>query len=122
MTVNGVTLPDPDVGDPGFVERFENAQEAVLEKMSALTGKWSEKIRRQCTAVFEFFDDVFGAGTAKTVFGDVVNLRTCIDAYEEAVNGIQNLDKDLGAYFRNKAPGNRSQRRDKKHKKKQHKK
>ena len=121
MIVNGVTISDPDVADAAFVERFENAQQTCVEKMEAVAKekiKWSESIRRQCEAVFQFFEDVFGEGAAKTVFGESVNLRICIDAYAEASNGIKALDKNLGAYFRGKADGfNRQQRRKNKNKK-----
>lgn len=127
MIINGVNLPDPDVGNPDFLEKFENAQQACVDKFNkaaAGVGKWSEKIRSQCIAVFEFFEEAFGAGTAKKIFGESVNLKVCIDAYADAYNGIKSLDKDLGAYFRSKGQNfNREQRRNfKKHHKKNHKK
>lgn len=121
MIVNGVNLPDPDVADAAFVEAFENAQEKCVSKMDAVAKeniKWSAKIRRQCEAIFDFFEEVFGDGTAKKVFGDSVNLKTCVDAYAEASNGIKALDRDIASYFRGKAEGfNREQRRHGKKKK-----
>lgn len=124
MIVNGVNLPDPDVADAEFIERYENAQNTCTEKIKAVNDnnlKWSESIRQQCTAVFEFFEVVFGEGTAKKVFGESVNLRICIDAYAEACNGIVSLDAKLGSYFRSKAASvgnNRQQRRHKNKKRK----
>lgn len=123
MIINGVTLPDPDIGDPDFIEKFENAQQKCVDKFTAVAAekiKWSEKVRAQCIAVFEFFEEVFGDGTAKKVFGDSVNLKICVDAYAEASNGIKALDKDLAAHFRSMGQSfNREQRR---HNKKKHKK
>lgn len=115
MIVNGVNLPNPDVGDPNFIEKFENAQQKCVDKFTTVAEqdiKWSEKIRAQCIAVFEFFEETFGEGTAKIVFGDSVNLKTCVDAYAAASNGIKSLDKELASYFRNMPDGfNRQQRR-----------
>ena len=123
MIVNGVNIPDPDVGDVNFIERYENAQNACTEKIKAGNDdslKWSESIRIQCTAVFDFFDEAFGSGTAVAVFGESVNLRTCMDAYAEACNGVMALDAQLGSYFRSKAASfenNRQKRRHKSNKK-----
>ena len=115
MIVNGVNLPDPDVGDAAFIETFENAQKKCVSKMTSVSKeniKWSAKIHRQCEAIFDFFEEVFGDGTAKIVFGDSVNLKICVDAYAEASNGIKALDKNLASYFRGKTEGfNREQRR-----------
>lgn len=68
MIINNVTLPDIDVADALEMERFEKANDNVSDKMKQLdtNGKRrSELIRAQCSAIFEFFDDVFGDGTAK---------------------------------------------------------
>lgn len=96
MLINNVELPDIDVSDALVMERYEAAHDKVADKMKNLTvaGKRrSELIRIQCEAVFEFFEDVFGEGTAKKVFGESVNLMTCINAYEAVKNAVNKLDR-----------------------------
>lgn len=116
MVINGVTIPDPDVGDLEFLEKYEAQNDVIVTKLNEMDKdiRRSEAVRTQCTLVFEFFDAVFGEGTAKKIFGEKVNLKTCIDAYEEAVNGVNSLDARLANYFRNKG-ANRQQRRQKSH-------
>ena len=117
MIINGVTIPDPDVGELDFNEKYEKAVEHIEEGMKEHDFdklSVSEGIRIQCTYIFEFFDSVFGTGTAKTVFGERVNLKVCIDSYEQALTGINSLRVKLTSYFRNKNNGNRQQRRHKK--------
>ena len=109
MIINGVNIPDPDVGDLRFLEKYEAANDRIAEKMQEITSKKirrSDGVKMQCNAVFRFFDAVFGKGTSKKIFGDSVNLKTCIDAYEEAIYGVNALDKELGDYFRSKYPSN----------------
>lgn len=119
MVINNVTLPDLDVADALEMERFETANDNVLNKMKQLdtNGKRrSELIRAQCTAVFEFFEEVFGDGTAKKVFGESVNLTTCINAYEGVIVAVNRLDKAVGEQYKSKL-GNQNQRRNRKNKK-----
>ena len=71
MVINSVNLPDIDVADALVMERYEHAHDNVAKAMNDLQpeGKrQSELIRAQCTAVFNFFDEVFGDGTAKKGF------------------------------------------------------
>lgn len=113
MLINNVELPDIDVTDALVMENYEAAHDKVAEKMNNLdvNGKrHSELIRIQCEAVFEFFEDVFGEGTAKKVFGESVNLTTCLNAYEAVVDGVNALDKKAAEKIKSKF-GNRQQRR-----------
>ena len=116
MIINGVAIPDPDVGDLTFLEKYEAQNDIIASKMNEMDKniRRSEAMRIQCTLVFEFFNAVFGEGTARKLFGEKVNLKTCIDAYEEAVNGVNSLDAKLANYFRSKGT-NRQQRRQKSH-------
>ena len=123
MIINNVELPDIDVSDALVMENYEAAHDKVAEKMNNLdiNGKrHSELIRIQCEAVFEFFEDVFGEGTAKKVFGESVNLTTCLNAYESVVVEVNNLEKKVAGHYKAKF-GNRQQRRNQnKGKKKKH--
>lgn len=122
MIVNGVKLPDPDVGDLAFLEKYEALNDYIAKKSAEIdkNARRSEAVRIQCNLVFEFFDTLFGEGTARKIFGEKVNLKTCIDAYEEAIKGINALDAKLAGYFRNKG-ANRQQRRSSYSKKKKRK-
>ena len=123
MLINNVELPDIDVSDALVMENYEAAHDKVAEKMNNLdvNGKRrSELIRIQCEAVFEFFEDVFGEGAAKKVFGESVNLTTCLNAYEAVVIEVNNLEKKVAGQYKAKF-GNRQQRRNQnKGKKKKH--
>lgn len=106
MVINGVNLSDIDVADALVLERYEHAHDNVAKAMNDLQpeGKrQSELIRAQCTAVFNFFDEVFGDGTAKKVFGETVNLTTCINAYEDVIKAVNALGAKLGNMYKGKA-------------------
>lgn len=95
MIINNVELPNIDVADAFVMEHYEAALDNVVKKMNDLEIKdkrRSELIRIQCGAVFEFFDDVFGEGTAKKVFGESVNLTICINAFESVIDAVDKLD------------------------------
>lgn len=123
MIINNVELPDIDVSDALVMENYEAAHDKVAEKMNNLdiNGKRrSELIRIQCEAVFEFFEDVFGEGAAKKVFGDSVNLTTCLNAYEAVVVEVNHLEEKVAGQYKAKF-GNHQQRRNQdKGKKKNH--
>ena len=122
MIVNNVNLPDLDTGDAIMMEHYEkvvNDTTKKINKVSETSGTRSVKIRAICTAIFEAFNELFGEGTDRKVFGNAVNLNTCIDAYGELIDNVNNLDKQLGQQIRNKfTPNqNRAQRRHKSKKK-----
>ena len=80
----------------------------------------SELIRAQCTAVFNFFDEVFGDGTAKKVFGKSVNLTTCLNAYEDIIKAVNALGVKLGSMYKGKVNAINNNRMGKKHKQYNH--
>lgn len=97
MIINGVQIEDPDVSDVLFMERYERENNLVKKKVNNSGGKSPAQImREQCTAVFVFFDNVFGDGTAKKIFGEKVNLVVCVDAYDQALTEINRLDAEVG--------------------------
>lgn len=105
MVINSVNLPDIDVADALVMERYEHAHDNVAKAMNDLQpeGKrQSELIRAQCTAVFNFFDEVFGDGTAKKVFGETVNLTTCINAYEDVIKAVNAFGSKLSSMYKGK--------------------
>lgn len=100
---------DFDVFDVEVAERYEAALRGVEErnrvrpKGESLSGT----IRRQCGDVFNFFDDLFGEGFHKELFGDKTNLVTCLDvfaAFQEAVAAQkQAIDQRLAKYSPDRA-------------------
>ena len=106
MVINNVNLPDINVADALAMERYEHAHDNVAKAMNDLQpeGKrQSELIRAQCTAVFNFFDEIFGDGTAKKVFGESVNLTICLNAYADVIKAVNALGSKLGNMYKGRA-------------------
>ncbi len=123
MIINNVELPDIDVSDALVMENYEAAHDKVAKKINNLdvNGKRrSELIRIQCEAVFEFFEDVFGEGTAKKVFGESVNLMTCINAYGEVVKAVNAADERMARQIKGNFLNRQQRRNQSKGKKKKH--
>ena len=114
MLINGVELEDIDVFDADIAERYENALEKVVEDNKNVDGiKVSIIIRQQCNAVFKLFNTMFGEGTDKKVFGDKVNIVTCLKAFEELVEQV-NIQKQEVEKMASKYSPNRAARRNNK--------
>ena len=84
---NGVQL-EMDMLDAVFVEKYEKA----FEKMGAAEeefrkepsiGSASQRIRKYCQLFYDLYDDIFGAGTSKKMFGDTCNMRLVDESYAE---------------------------------------
>ena len=111
MKINNVELEDIDILEADVAEKYENALEKVVKVADGTEGlKASESIRKQCTAVFGCFNEIFGAGTDKKVFGDRVNLLICLKAFEELVIAM-NSQKEEVEKLANKYSPNRASRR-----------
>ena len=83
-TINGVELAyDPfDVDSMELLEREEarvNAECKAEKKGETAVAR----IRRICTAVLDFFDEVVGPGTAQALFGDRINARDILLGFRE---------------------------------------
>ncbi len=116
MIINNVQLPDLDVGDADVMEMYESKINEVHEKTSAINVKnktQSQVIREQCHIIFEFFNDMFGEGTDRKVFGDKTNVLICYEAYIELVNKVNKAKSGLSEKLSSKIvkPQNRQQRR-----------
>ena len=75
---------DAETAD-AYTEAIERTRaEAVKEPGESL----GDAIRRQCTAVFNFFDDLFGEDFHKELFGDKTNLMECIGTFREFVAAV----------------------------------
>jgi len=76
-----------------FDAETADAYEAAVKKTKAAAVKkpgetLGDAIRRQCNAVFNFFDDLFGDGFHKDLFGEKTNLMECIGTFREFVKAV----------------------------------
>ena len=100
MTINvlGVEL-ELDILDADVYEVYEAAVNEVSRKVTEndeLEGqKTSQKLRFQCTTIKEFFDEVFGPGTADRLFPGKNNIKDCIDAYLAVLKTFKEVASDL---------------------------
>lgn len=95
MIINGVELPDLDLAELEVAEQFEAALNVCADKVSRLEKERVSRvsfIRESCEAVFEVFETLFGAGTAKKVFGEHTNLIVCNTALTELVDASKEID------------------------------
>lgn len=75
---------DFDIFDAETADAYEAAaQQARDASVRNPEDTMGDAIRRQCGAVFDFFDELFGDGFHKELFGDRTNLVECVDVYSE---------------------------------------
>ncbi len=86
LVINGIEL-ELNIFEATQAELFEQANERVLEerdKVNDIPGL-SGKIKLYCDIVYDFFDDVFGDGTANSIFEGRQNMLECLEAYMDVV-------------------------------------
>ena len=99
VTINGKEL-DFDICDFDTVQRYEQGLQK-LQNLSVKEKARSGVIREHCEAVNAFFDDLFGEGTAKALFGGKYNLTRCLDAIRTLQDSVQEQgDKYRALYSR----------------------
>lgn len=114
MKINNVEFQDLDILDLEVAEKYEKALENVEDIGERVQGmKASESIRTQCNAIFDVFNTMFGDGTDKKIFGDKVNLLTCLKAFEEFIIQVNSKSAEIET-LANKYSPNRANRRNKK--------
>lgn len=114
MIINGVELEDIDIYDLEVAEKYDKVLkniDIVKEDVKGMSNV--EGIRTLCNAIFEVFNTMFGEGTDKKVFGNKVNIITCLKALEEFVLKIKEQEKEIEKIAHKYSP-NRAQRRAKK--------
>jgi len=117
MLINNVELGDMDIYDADVAEKYEGALKKVENEANATSGveglSLSVSIRKQCSAVFECFNTIFGEDTDKKIFGGKTNLMVCLKAFEELVANVDEQKQALEKMTDKYSP-NRLQRRAKK--------
>lgn len=113
MIINGVELEDLDIYDVEVAEKYEKVLENINKPQKVEGLKTSTVIRKQCESIFNVFNELFGEGTDKKVFGDRVNLKICLEAFASLVDQINSQKEELDSIVSKYSP-NRAQRRAKK--------
>ena len=114
LKINDVEL-DLYLMDADLAEKYEKAYRKMQKDVENIPKNLSlaESIRKQCKLIFNFFDEVFGEGTSKKIFGNKTNLRECIKAVEALIDHV-NKDTEEANKIINKYSPNRVERRNSK--------
>lgn len=117
ITINGIDL-ELDLLDADVLEKYEKLNQEIVAKIQEPTQydgiSTAEGMRKQCRYVDEFFDNLFGAGTAQRVFGGGNNLGVRMDAFAQVSAASKNIKGELTAISDKYGVGriqNREQRR-----------
>lgn len=97
IKINDVELEELDLLDADVAEKYEIALKRILE-IEENPGEQlslSSQIRKECTQVFNFFDDLYGEGTSKKIFGEKTNLRECTCVFAEFIHSMEKYAKDI---------------------------
>ncbi|MBZ9608633.1 AP endonuclease [Clostridium estertheticum] len=114
MLINNVELEELDIFDLETAEKYEKALIKVTEEAKETEGiSMSASIRKQCNAVFNCFNTMFGEGTDKKIFGNKTNILLCLKSFEELIEHTNEQKKELEK-LTNKYSPNRLNRRTKK--------
>ena len=117
VTINGVDL-ELNLMDADVVEKFEDLNKGIVKKIqdpNAYEGlSTADGMRYQCACVNEYFDELFGAGTAEKVFHKNNNLGIRMEGFAQvtALSGEAKSFMDaLSAKYGSERVQNRQQRR-----------
>lgn len=100
IIVNDVEL-ELDMMDADVFERYEQCSNELQKKIEQTdydSMSTADGMRFQCRAVERFFDSVFGAGTAKVVFGEKNNhLGQHVDAFAKTTELAKDVNSGLNS-------------------------
>jgi hypothetical protein len=97
MKINGYEL-EVDFTDADFIDKIEKYAKEVSEQVELTKRKemgMAEFIRKECEIVRNFFDNVFGKGTAKKIFGNKYSLSICISTFQQFIEAKLSQQKEL---------------------------
>lgn len=117
MNILGVEL-EYDFFDADQLEAYERENQKVAEDIKEPTqyeGKsTADSLRIQCRIVDNFFDALFGSGTARKIFKGKANIRDHMEAFgimaQGAVNARVELDEIEDKYAPNRAERRQAER------------
>ena len=116
MIINGIELENLDIFDAEIAGKYEEAFNKVTEGSKEIETnnlRTSEVIKLECNLIFNCFNELFGDGTAKKVFGNKTNLLVSMKAFQELIENVNEQKKELDN-IASKYSANRAQRRSKK--------
>ena len=114
MKINGVEIEEFDIYKADNADKYEKAIKKVKDDTNNLQGlSNADALRKECEVIFTFFDELYGPGMHKKIFGEEVHLLKCLKAFEEFCLYINNQNETIQSIF-NKYSPNRAQRRIKK--------
>lgn len=90
ITILGKNL-ELDLLEYRDAKRVEDAMAAFYQRVGKLEqeqASLSGQVLDYCTATMEMFNDIFGAGTDKKLFGDHTNLGLCAQAFGQLADEI----------------------------------
>ncbi len=76
-------LTNPDIAKK-YEDGIAKAMKEIAEAEQETAG--SEGIRKQCQAVIDTFEEIFGEEDTRKVLGEKTNLFRCMDAFDEYVD------------------------------------
>lgn len=84
VTIQGTVL-EAALLSPKVAKKYEEGIKRTVDRANAAKDNpiGYKAIEEQCEAVIDLVDDIFGAGSAKKVFGEETDLITCLDAFKE---------------------------------------
>lgn len=97
MKINGYEI-EVDFTDADFVEKIETYAKKVSEEVELTKPKemgMAEFIRKECEIVRNFFDNIFGEGTSKKIFGNKYSLSICISTFQQFIEAKISQQKEL---------------------------
>ena len=113
MNILGVEL-EYDFFDADLLEAYERENQKVADDIKEPTqykGKsTADTLRIQCRIVDNFFDALFGSGTALRIFKGKANIRDHMEAFGIMTQGVVNARKEFDA-IEDKYTPNRAERR-----------
>ena len=108
ITINGVDL-DFNIYDYETASRYESGLTRIQSETTK-SESLAETIKAQCGLVFDFFDEVFGPGTAEQVFQGKYDFKTCTIALGDVINAAKAQQQEYSALLNRYVP-NRAVRR-----------
>lgn len=100
MLINNVEIEDLDLLDADVAERYQGALEKMEKAEKIETSNLAEIIRHECNKVFDFFNEVFGEGTDKKIFGNKTNYRECENAFKQLIDYANKEVKNISKKFK----------------------
>lgn len=78
-------------------KKFQKEVNKIITLCNSLKDEndYVKSIKVQCSAIFSFIDNIFGEGKHLDIFGDSVNLKTCLKVFHQIMSSIRTEQEDL---------------------------